>query len=172
MSFRSIKVHHFTTILAILLSGCATNSGPLFTQPAEAANEKAIVYIYRTNDEYRQAMESYQPKVYVDEQPSTVITRNGYSTLYLEPGVHNLTIQYKTGICKKEGVENMDVKNEFRNNSVSYYRIDIALEKVDEKVIASNPYAHLCLQWITTIKPVSEKDALIELKNTRLVINN
>jgi hypothetical protein len=156
----------------MLLPACATNSGPLFTRPAEATSEKAIVYIYRTSDAYRQALESYQPRIYVDERPSTVITRNGYSALYLEPGVHHLTIQYETGICKKEGIVNMDVKSEFRNNSVSYYRIDIALEPVDEQTIAANPYAHLCLEWITTINPVSEDFALKELRNTRLVINN
>ncbi|NML13594.1 DUF2846 domain-containing protein [Azohydromonas caseinilytica] len=134
-----------TLILAGWLQGCATATGPAFSNAQAPENGKGLVYLYRTSAFFAIAQSFL---VHADGKEAGRLPNASYLALQLPPGVHSLKVT--PGGLGRTSVLDIEV----RAGTTSFYQYDFATGALANSFFIG-----------ASIKPRDPAMALVNLKN-------
>ncbi|WP_020182102.1 DUF2846 domain-containing protein [Methylotenera sp. 1P/1] len=146
----------WTLIFIALISGCATASGPAFKKADNAAQNNALIYVYRKDMGHWQS--AYSPTFILDGTDVASMPREGYLELNIRPGEH--TFEFKHNYLA--GYHPVKLTIPILSGQVYYLRIS-------DPINFGSEYSLHDVVYRSEIAVIEEKTALIELATTKLV---
>jgi hypothetical protein len=148
----------FGPILVVLLLSACSATGPKFSLAAQPAKTEALVYLYRPDAPYYGGIQSH---FYVDGNKVASLNKEGYSALYLSPGVHMFK-QHWTGMDNAK--DTVQFQLELEPGETRYYRLTIALKSFGIAPAYRGLFISANHAW--AIANVEELEALNEIRLT------
>ena len=159
-----MSIHHFG-----FFQGCATapTRGPVFSGLADGKTGYSILYLYRPYEEVGSAV---WPEVFINESKVVSLVNQGYTILYLKPGIYNIRTEkcnFITGLGDNITAE----LNIIKEGEVAFLKFDNKNRLYTEMtftgftVVPTPDFENIHEKWIA----VEKNKALVEIKNCRYV---
>ncbi len=96
---RKNLLYIFIILGQLLLIGCASATGPLFTEaPRSELKEKVMIYFYRNSQAGSASTYDFQ----INEGATLPLMNKGYYLLVLEPGTYDFKVSIRSKVLSKE----------------------------------------------------------------------
>jgi len=149
-------------VISITLSSCGA-TGPYFTKLDQISNDKALVYLYRSD--ITQGSRNAVPSILFNKKPIVELKNNGYTPISVTPGTY--TIETDWGWTARIG--NSKIVDKFEAGKKYFYHFGLENKGLSSLTLLGSAGAYAEHDIISKFTKRNEKEAMSELKKYRLV---